>query len=209
MYIENSDFATVWNLAHNWTGFDPQTTDAEQLPQEVKECIHRILYAAVVGQTYLRIKSRQIFEDESMPTFLFDIRYFRKAKKCLRQDEFDKEFLNSLYVRRASVLAWCLKDFLEPPPIWRLPQTTSAVNEAEDESETWYDNLTPNRRKRVACLEMAQVLWKLNPQAAYKEIYEHSAMKQYANPKVFSFDAFKKWARRYAPESATRGGRRI
>jgi len=52
MYLDSKDFQTIWKLAHNWTGYDPDVTDPQALPQEVQEVIHRMM-ASIVNNDLL------------------------------------------------------------------------------------------------------------------------------------------------------------
>lgn len=211
MYLDSKDYQTVWNLAHNWAGIDPDSTDSQVLPQEIQQSIHRIVSAMVRGDLPARTKWFGIFIDDSFFTFLFDFRHYRRIHKCLHGDVFDKPYLNSIYVRRPGVLAWCEKEYLDPPPIWRLNEgatPTLVADELDDENQGWYDDLTDQRKRRVGCLEMAKKLWTLDPDQTYAKIYNHPDMKKYGNPSSFSLEAFKKWSRPFASEYAKSGGRR-
>lgn len=212
MYLDNNDYQTVWRLAHNWAGGDPDTNYADKLPTELTEAIHRLMHAAYNRAILIRNRKRAFFLDESFLSSVFDFNHTNRFLKCLRKDVFDKAYLDAIYVKRGDVLRWCQKEFYEPPPVWRLAETSSApvlTNEsADDDKETdWYENLTPARKQRVACLELAKKLWKINPNQTYEEVFRHSDMIQFGNPQVFSLNSFKKWAREFAPDPAKIGGR--
>jgi len=214
MYIDSEDFKTVWDLGHKWTGCDAETTDPKNLPQDLKTCIQRMLAAILRNNLPARGKKLAILLDDSFLTFLFDFRHIYRIYKCIHNDIFDKEYLKSIYVRRTNVLDWCKKEYLEPPPIWKVGLenglvANKAYDASDDENENWYNDLTDRRKQRVACLEMAKKLWLINPEQSYEEIFNHTTMKQFGNPGVFSFEAFKKWARPFAPEQIKEGGRPI
>jgi hypothetical protein len=46
MYLDSKDYQTVWQLAHNWTGADPDKNSTDEIPTELKEAIHRLMHAA-------------------------------------------------------------------------------------------------------------------------------------------------------------------
>lgn len=210
MYLDSKDFQTVWRLAHNWVDADPDKSDPAALPDDLKEAIHRLMQAAFSQTISVRTRKRSFFFEESFLASIFDHGHFNRFLRCLRKDEFDKAYLDSVYVKRGDILRWCQNEFLDPPPIWRLAETTSApANEGveDDEATEWYERLTEARKQRVTCLEMAKKLWKINPEQKYEEVFRHPIMKQYGNPEVFTLNAFKKWAREFAPEYAKTGGR--
>jgi len=214
MYLDSHDYQTIWSLAHNWTNLEPESTDQNNLPSDTKIAIHRIMSAILGSKLTVRNKTFQIFLDDSFLNFIFDFSHYRKFSQCLKRDVFNKSYLDSLYVKRPDVIAWCQSDFLTIPSIWQLRvqdnlQNASEYDASEDENEGWYADLSDRRKQRVACLEMAKKLWLINPSQTYEEIYNHSTMKLFGNPNVFSLDAFRKWSRPFATEYAKTGGRPI
>lgn len=210
MYLDSQDFQTVWYLAHNWCDADPEITDENNLPGNLKITIQRIMNAIMWNHLRVRTRRWRIFTDESILTFILNFSHYRKFNQCLRGNVFNKAYLNSLYVKRPEVLAWCQKDFLAAPPIWGLEKNLDVENKydtSDDENEGWYNDLTERRKQRVACLELAKKLWLIYPDKSYEQIYNDPTMKRFGNPNVFSLDAFKKWARPFAPEQIKEGGR--
>ena len=213
MYLDTHDYQTIWKLAHNWSNADLEYSDEVSLTPEVKFFIQRIMIAINQGKITVRNRRYRIFQDDSLFNFVFDFSHFRKFNQCLKKDIFIKAYLDSLYLRRSEVLSWCEIDFLSPPPVWQLKSSESNNPEvydgSDDENDSWYNELSDNRKKRIACLELARKLWLISPHLTYEEIYKHSTMKQFGNPNVFSFSAFKKWARPFAPDQIKVGGRPI
>lgn len=212
MYLNTNDYQTVWQLAHGLAGEDCNASDPEKLTPEVQEAIYRILIAIKKKLISVRTTSRAIFLDDGFFDILYDIRHLLKFNACLTKSVFNKSYLDSLYVWRPEVLSWCESHRLSIPPIWRLeeirPELTPANEVAEDDEETgWYESLTAKRKGRVACLEMAKILWKINPKWMYEEVYRHPIMIQYGTPQVFTLKAFKRWASEFAPEAVKTGGR--
>lgn len=152
--------------------------------------------------------------DDSFFTFVLDFQHFRKFRQCLRNDEFDKSYLNSIYLKRGDVLRWCQSEFLIPPPIWQVAEmvvikSDEPLDDSDDDKDGWYDKISDRRKQRIACLEIAKQLWKDNPELSYKEVHSHPVMTRYGYGKTFSFDTFKKWVRPYASESAKQGGNKL
>lgn len=210
MYLDSHDYQTIWKLAHNWEGLDSDTTNENEIPQNLKITIHRIVNAVMWRNLSVRNRRWQIFADDSLLTFIFDFSHYRKCGKCLKSNYFSKSYLDSLYVKRPEVIAWCQKDFLPIPSIWQLGKIVvpnDKYDSSDDDNHSWYNELSERRKQRISCLEMARKLWLINPQQTYEDVFNHPTMKQFGNPSVFSFDAFKKWSRPFAPEHATTGGR--
>jgi hypothetical protein len=213
MYLDSKDYQTVWQLAHNWVGANPVESDPSALPAELKEAIHRLMLAALNQAISIRTRKWSFFVDDTFMSFIIDFGHFKKFRKCARYDEFDKAYLDSIYVKRSDVLRWCQNEFLTPPPIWQPAeinsQTPAQDNDAEEDEETgWYENLSGKRKQRVACLEMAKRLWEIKEKQTYGEVFNHPQMLLYCKPSAFSsLRAFKVWAGEFAPEYAKNGGR--
>lgn len=212
MHVENSpDFKTVWQLAHNWIGADPDKTDPNNaISPELITAIHRLMHAMSSMEITVRWKGWRIFMDDSFLSSVFDLYHNFKFYRCLRKNKFDKDYLDNLYAKRNEVINWSINVArLDPPPCWAPKQLLSAeITDIDDENKGWYDVLTERRRKITGCLELARKLWEENPNQSYDQIYNHPILKQYGNPSVFSKDSFQDWAKDYASEFAKRGGRR-
>lgn len=211
MYLDSKDYQTVWQLAHNWVGVDPEKSDPHLLSDELKHSIHRLMSAAINQIIPSRTRRIKLFMDDSFFTLLVDFRHFRKFGKCLRNDEFDKAYLSSIYLNRGDILRWCQSEFFSPPPIWQVenldaPKSNEQIEDSDDDKDNWYDKMSGRRKQRIACLEIAKQLWKENPELSYKEAHSHPVMTRYGYGKSFSSDTFKKWARPYASEFAKQGG---
>jgi len=211
MLVENSpDFKTVWRLAHDWIGADPDKTDPNAISPELRTAIHRLMHAMSTVEITARWKGWRIFMDDYLLSSVFDAYHNFKFYRCLRRNKFDKDYLDNLYAKRNEVINWCIDVVrLDPPPCWAITKLQSAeAADIDDENKGWYDVLTERRRKITGCLELARKLWEENPNQSYDQIRNHPIMKQYGNPSVFSKDSFQDWAKDYASEFAKRGGRR-
>lgn len=211
MHVENSpDFKTVWQLAHNWIEADPDKTDPSAISTELRIAIHRLMHAMSTKEITARWKGLRIFRDDSFLSSVFDLYHDFKFYRCLRNNRFDKHYLDNLYAKRNEVINWCIDVArLDPPPCWAaISLQTSQSTETDEENKNWYDELTERRRKKTGCLELAKKLWEENPDQSYDQIYNHPIMKQYGNPSVFTKDSFQDWAKEYASEFAKKGGRR-
>lgn len=210
MYLDSKeDYQTVWQLAHNWVDADCEKSDSSALSKDLKEAIHRLMSASINRNISVRTRRMIFFTDDSFLSCVLDIRHLRRFWKCLRNNEFDKTYLDSLYLKRGDVLRWCQNEFLSPPPIWK---TKEAINsnddEADNENNQWHERLTDRQKSIVTCLEIAKRLWKENPTLFYEEVYNHPDMIRQDKPRVLTFNRFKIWCKEFAPEAAKAKGRR-
>lgn len=210
MYLDSKeDYQTVWQLAHNWVDADSGRSDPTALSNDLKEAIHRLMSASINKNISVRTRRIKIFTDESFLSVVFDIPHLRRFWKCLRNNEFDKAYLDSLYLKRGDVLRWCQNEFLSPPRIWKTKENIhSNDGEVDDENNQWHERLTDRQKSIVTCLEIAKRLWKENPALFYEEVYNHPDMIRQDKPRVFTLKSFKRWSKEFASEAAKAKGRR-
>ncbi|MES1981941.1 MAG: hypothetical protein V4443_05625 [Pseudomonadota bacterium] len=205
MSPDSKETQTVWQLAHNWAGIAPGSDALGALPPELKEMIHRLLFAAINHKIPVRTK-RPLFLNGSFPSYLRDAPHYWRFLQCLRQDQFDQPYLDSIHVQRNDVLRWCQDESIAPPPIWKI-EPTSGFNQV-DHDTGWYKKLTERQKKIAACLGIAQHIWKDNPALTYEQVYHHSDMERLDKPRALTLADFKRWARDFAPQPARKAGRR-
>ncbi|SEN01439.1 hypothetical protein [Nitrosomonas marina] len=210
---DNPDFKTVWQLAHDWTGEESDKTDPNAISPELRIAIDRLIRAIGGKEISGRWKGYRIFFDNSIFSFIFEIRHVIQFYRFLIHNNISRNYLDNLYVKRNEVINWCENiALLDPPPCWALKKLSDSENSnsiPEDENITgWYDRLTEQRKMKVACLELAKMLWKENPNQTYEEIRTHPVMRQYGNPSVFTPESFRNWAKNVSSEYAKKGGRR-
>ncbi|AEJ00171.1 hypothetical protein Nit79A3_0266 [Nitrosomonas sp. Is79A3] len=118
MLVENSpDFKTVWRLAHDWIGADPDKTDPNAISPELRTAIHRLMHAMSSREISARWKGWRIFIDDSFISSVFDSFHYLRFIQCFINNKFNKAYLDSLYVKRNEVINWCIDVVrLDPPP---------------------------------------------------------------------------------------------
>lgn len=210
MYLRNPDYQTVWQLAHGWVGADGSSSDPNNLPPEVIEAIHRIMVAIRNKLISVRTTSRLIFgEEKDFIDFLVELPHYLKFKACLKNNRFDKNYLNSLYVWRPEILRWCQNDQLPIPPVWQPKLDIEFAPESEADDEHWYERLTSRKKSIVAALHIAERIWQGDKTFLYEDVLNHEDMKKYNKPQIFpSLASFKEWARDIAPQEAKQPGKR-
>lgn len=209
MYLNSPDYKTIWQLAHLWSGKDSLASDANNLPPEVKEAIYRILVAIRNNLITARTKNRIILKDEDTLDYIIELPHYLKFKACLKNNRFDKDYLDSLYVWRPEVLRWCQNDQLPIPPIWQPKLDIEFAPESEADDEHWYERLTSRKKSIVAALHIAERIWQSDKSLLYEDVLNHEDMKKYNKPQFFpSLDSFKEWARDIAPQEAKQPGKR-
>lgn len=213
VFVNNrQEFLSLWFVAHDWEDLSPESTDAIDIPASIQAHIDSILLACVRQELPLRRSDGyRVVGHTFLHTALgLDKDLERIVAQLYRKTPLDKSFLDDLYVKRSDLLRWCINEFRQPPACWAPAndQIATPAIEDTDEDSSWLDKLSQERRRKVACLEVAKHLWKLHPKAEYSDVFHHRTLKEAGLSSVFSFNSFKKWAKPYAPEEAKRPGRR-
>lgn len=209
MYLNSSDYQTIWRLAHDWAGKDSHASDPNNISPEIMEAVYRVLVAIRNKLITVRTSFRVLFEDEGFLDFMFEARHYKKFGACLKNNRFDKDYLDSLYVWRPEVIRWCVNDQLPIPSVWLPKLGTDSSAETDADDGHWYEGLTDRRKRIVAALHIAARLWEEDKSFTYEDVWNHPDMKKYDKPRIFpSLESFKEWARDIAPPEAKAGGRR-
>ena len=134
MFLDNKDeFQTVWQLAHNWVGANPEETDINAISPELKNTIHSLLLAITNKRISGRTRRWIILEDDSIFTSPLDFYHRLRFYPCLKQNKFSKTYLDNIYVKRDEVINWCVNfALIDPPPCW-LPKKLSGKQFLGDE----------------------------------------------------------------------------
>lgn len=187
MYIESEDFRNLWLLAHQWAGYNPDKTDVNNLPSQAELNLKRLASAILRRELPLRNKKgRLIFVDLSFLDLLFNCRHVIRLLKCKSGKEFNKGYLDSLFVSRYDFLRWCEKDKYPNSEFWVLTQVNEnhkvsnrPKNEAED---------------KAVCRAIAKVYWDIDPNIHPAHLAECKAIKKIGNGDQYTDDAtIKDW----------------
>lgn len=196
MYSESEDFRSVWNLAHDWAGFDPNKTDVKNLPKPVYLNLQRLSSAVIVRALPAQTKKLAIFVDDSLMTLLFDARHFIKLLFCKWGRSIDANYLKSIYVKRIHFIELCEKERLPYSGFWVLTQvetphkvTYRPKNEIED---------------KAVCRAIALTLWEIDPDIHPSHLANSKAIQSYANGKLYDLETIKEWIADLDPQQKHR-----
>ena len=205
MFLEGKDYLSIWEVAHRWAQFDPDSTIPGNLPEQVRYFIHKIVEGHFSRDLKLRRKNGYVVPREPMYFFFFNMNmWFRQLWECLSKDEFDKEKLSSMFVRRSELLTLCLKEDIAPPSFWvkqRLPDAAprSNVNNRPKEEET----------DRLLCQAIAASLWELDPNIHPTHMAKSKVIQRYGQGRSYKdLNTIKKWIAEVDPlKSQRKSGR--
>lgn len=210
MHVKNNpDFKSIWQLAHDWVGENPDQTNPSAISFGLRLAIDRLIRAIGRGEISANWKGYRFFEDHSFLSSILDFWHIGKFYRWLMHNKFSKDYLDNIYVKRNEVITWCEKvALLDPPPCWSNKKTAVnglAISESvdpDDENNSWYEKITQRRRERVTCIEIAKQLWEKNPDMSYEDMQNHPIMQQFGYSSTFPFKPFKNLVRNVASEDA-------
>ena len=99
---------------------------------------------------------------------------FKYLRLCLLKDNFNKQKLSNLFVRRREVIELCKLEEIEPPVFWvkhRQPDSTVKANVTNRPKEEETD--------RLLCQAIASALWMLDPNIHPSHMAESKAIQLY------------------------------
>lgn len=197
MYVESEDFRSVWALAHEWAGYHSDKSEPENLPVQVKLNLQRLATSILNSSLRSQTKKVIIFADDSLFTILFDAKHFFKLLYCKWGKSFNKNYLQTIYVKRPHFLEWCEKEKLPYTDFWILTQVT--------------DNQKVNNRPKneiedkAVCRAIAKVYWDIDPNIHPSHMVNSKAIRLLGNGNQYKDDkTIKTWIADLDPQKDTR-----
>lgn len=186
MFLEGKDYLSIWEIGHRWAGFDPDATDPNDLPEQVRYLIHKLIEGYLSDDLKLRRASGYRIPRENQLFFIWNLNFWlNQLWRCLTKNVFDKNRLSGCFVRRSELLKMCVKEDVDPPAFWikqraESPVAKSTINNRPKDEET----------DRLVCQAIARTYWSIDPQihpahmARAKAIHLYGNGKQYKDPET-------------------------
>ena len=197
MYLDdNPDYQTVWKLAHNWVDANPDETDTNAIPPKLREHIIRLILAIRNKDIAARTRKGVIFADNSIITIFENIPHYINTRTCLLNGNFNKSYLDSLYVKREEVINLCIKSYCDFPPCWvpnRLPFDQAIAKDTKNYRPA--DEI----EDRIRCQAIASALWELEPDIHPVHIARSKIMQRFGNGRTYGEETIKEWIKEVDP----------
>lgn len=191
MFLEGKDYLSIWEVAHRWAGFDPESSDPTNLPEDVRYYIHKMIEGYLSEELKLRSSNGYRVPRDPNQIFIFFLLnpFFNYMWSCLNEDNFDKAKLSNLYVRRREVLSICKAEELDPPVFWvkqRQPEITTKANVTNRPKEEETD--------RLLCQAIAATLWSLDPNIHPAHMARSKVVQRYGQGRSYKdLNTVKRW----------------
>ncbi|MBX3617030.1 hypothetical protein [Nitrosomonas sp.] len=205
MHVENNpDFKSIWQLAHDWTGETPDKTDPTAISPELRIAIDRLLRAISSKEISAKWRGRRIFIDNLLISLIFEPRHCMRFYRWLMHNEFSKDYLDNLYVRRNEVITWCDKVILlDPPPCW-MPKHLLDKQISTKEAKNYRS--ANETEDRIRCQAIASALWELDPAIHPVHLTQSTIMRRFGNGRDYSEETIKDWIKNVDPQKKRKKG---
>ena len=108
MFLLGKDYLSIWDIAHKWAGFAPDTSDQKALPEQVSYLIHKLIEGYLSKELKLRRANGLRVPEDSLFLLLWNINIWQKQMwDCLNNGKFNKAKLSNLFVKRSELLKLC------------------------------------------------------------------------------------------------------
>mgnify|MGYP001571298174 CR=1 FL=1 len=203
MHVRNNpDFKSIWQLAHDWTGENPDQTNPSAISFELRLAIDRLIRAIGRGEISACWKGYRILENNSFLTFILDFRHFIKFFRWLIYNKFSKDYLENLYVKRNEVITWC-EDvaLLDPPPCWA-PKLLSYELTTAREAKNYRP--ADETEDRIRCQAIASTLWALDATIHPIHIARSKILQRIGNGAQYDISTITDWIAELDPQKDCR-----
>jgi len=197
MYLDSSDYKTIWKLAHNMAGMDQETSDSQTLSPDLIQAIQRLVVAIRNQRISVRTENGVILGKNTIYNALTNYRHDKKLERCLKRNEFDQNYLDSLYVAHGEVIGWCKAEYLPLPACWSLEDSV-------DDKETKNYRPIEETENRIRCQAIASALWELDPAIHPQQIVKSKILRRFGNGRLYNEDTIKNWIAEVDPQKDQR-----
>lgn len=181
--LHPNDFRSIWEVSHLWAGHDPSKTDPENLPDEVIDRLHKLIWGNLGGRLPLRKSAWWRVPNEDIYLFLFNLNRVRvRLRKMIAENRFDKGTLEKLYVNRSRFIRWCEDEYLVPPKFWAPAPLISEQVAGHSQAVGKHKNEEIDRQ---VCQAIARTLWDFDPHIHPAHMAKHKAIQKYGNGAMY------------------------
>lgn len=191
MFLKGKDYLSIWDIAHRWAGIAPDSTDEENLPDEVQYLIHKMVEGYWNNSLRIRRSSGYVVPRERLWILIFNINIWQKAlERCLFDNEFKKAKLDNYYVKRTELIRLCEKEEIEPPEFWKRNKPELLQSPKLTINHRPKDEITD----RLVCQAIAKTYWDIDPQIHPAHMAKARAIILYANGRHYKDEnTIKSW----------------
>ncbi|MBD9356345.1 hypothetical protein [Methylomonas albis] len=214
-----NDHLSIWEIAHRWNNLDPDKKHWFGLPLELKDSF-RLMNDAILNAHLVSDLSMEKWHSKSDCPPEFFIRYhLTDIEQCIWGRKYNPKFFKSVGIMRWDFKRWCemfgipLPEFWFPPG-WKIEPVLYIDNydesepnhvEADDlagEDDLQSDGeakLRASQAARTACRQIAERLWKEQPDINIASMVKHDLIQIYGGGNFYVEQTVRGWIADLAP----------
>lgn len=192
-----NDHLSLWEIAHRWNNVDPNKIHWFGLPLEVKDSCRLMMNAILNAELESSLEMNKWHSGSDTPPEFFIRYHLDNIKACIWGQKFNRKLFKFVSVDRWYLQKWCemynipLPEFWFPSG-WKIEpdrfmdeeseeidgDTNDLVNKGETDADK-ESKLRICQRARASCQQLAELLWKDNPELNISEMVRHEVIIKY------------------------------
>ena len=213
-----SETLSVWEVAHRWAGLDPSAIRL-RLPLAARDNFRILIDAILNGEIdSLTLQLRKWSPADGEDERKYFVRYYMDdVYACIWGKKFNRTMLRQATIHRHEMKRWCERHSIPLPEFWFPPgwgygydwhSEDLEVELAQDSQDASGEAIRPSTMAKIACQQIAQALWKEQPNMTIADMVKHSAIQQYGGAAVYTPATVRVWLSATAPaEVSSKRGR--
>ncbi len=224
-----NDELSVWEIGFRWAGHDPGRW-SWRIPLPVRDNF-RVLMDAILNahlSCWNMSLEKRPPDNEDVPPEMFIRYHLDEINACIEGVGFDRRLLRYARIERAAFQQWCERRAIPLPEFWFPPgwkeyqwpddgpeEPVSEASESpqaqgsEVPEERDVGGLRPVQRTRIACQQIALVLWKADPTLTITAMVERDEIQRLGGAARWVPEVVQRWLSEVDPrDPSKKRGRR-
>lgn len=216
MPLLNNDLS-LWEIAHRWNNLDPDKKHWLGLPLELKDSFRLMTDAILNADLVSDLLMEKWHPGADSPPEFYIRYYIDDIYACIWGRKFNRKLFKFVGVNRWHFQKWCemynipLPEFWFPPG-WKIEpdrfmdDKSEAIDDETDDlvtkDETNADKeskLKANQKAKIACQQIAERLWKEQPDINIANMVKHDLIQKYGGGICYIDDTVRSWIKDLAP----------
>lgn len=216
---------SVWEIGFRWAGHDPARR-WWRIPLPVRDNFRALMDAILRAQLECRNISMEKgpSKDFDAPPEFFVRYHLQEIEDCIEGKRFDKRLLRWAEIERWAFRQWCERRGMPLPEFW-FPAGWGSDYQWPDDSEESaagaggatvqstsnaesvgpdLGGLRPVQRARIACQQIASVLWKAEPTLTIKAMSEREEIQRLGGGAYWEPEVVQRWLSEADPRDQTK-----
>ncbi len=212
-----NDNLSLWEIAHRWNNLEPDKIHWLGLPLELKDSFRLMMDAILNANLVSSLSMEKWHPNSDSPPDSYIRYYLDDINACIWGRKFNSKLFKSIGIDRWQFKQWCemynipLPEFWFPPG-WKIEADRFFDDDAEgidgeiddltnqDESNSDRESkLKANQKAKIACQQIAERLWKEQPDINITDMVKHDLVQKYGGANCYIDETVRSWIKDLAP----------